>query len=58
MFMCLGHEAVFELNCPGGPAALRENYGFVLRELRKIAVGLDENLARLCEAWREIHGIG
>jgi hypothetical protein len=29
-----GHEAVFELNCPGGPVILRENYGFGLRDLK------------------------
>jgi hypothetical protein len=23
-----GQEAVFKLNCPAGPAELRENYGF------------------------------
>lgn len=53
-----GNEAVFELHCPGGPVRLRENYGFALRELTKIAGGLDENVVPLCEAWRGIHGIG
>jgi hypothetical protein len=53
-----GSEAVFRLNCPGGPATLRENYGFALRELTRVATVLDANVARLCEAWREIHGIG
>jgi hypothetical protein len=53
-----GHEAVFELNCPAGPVTLRENYGFALRELTRIAAVVDENVAPLCEAWREIHGNG
>jgi hypothetical protein len=30
-------EAVFFLNCPGGPPALRESYGFERRELGRIA---------------------
>jgi hypothetical protein len=53
-----GHEAVFELNCPAGPVRVRENYGIGLRELAKIAAVLEENVARLCAAWRRIHGIG
>jgi hypothetical protein len=27
-----GLEAVFELNCPDGPASVRENFGFAQRE--------------------------
>jgi Domain of unknown function (DUF4160) len=53
-----GLEAVFELICPAGPVTVRENYGFALRELTKVAAVLNENVAHLCEAWREIHGIG
>lgn len=53
-----GLEAVFELNCPAGPVALRENYGFARRELAKIAAILNENIARLCVAWRDVHGTG
>jgi hypothetical protein len=53
-----GHEVVFELGCPAGSVTLRENYGFALRELKRIAAVLDENVAQLCEAWRGIHGIG
>lgn len=49
-------EAVFALNCPEGPLALRENYGCAARELTRIAAALGENLALLCAAWRSIHG--
>jgi hypothetical protein len=51
-----GHEAVFELNCPTGPVELRENYGFSRREIRQILTVLDNHLAELCRAWKEIHG--
>ncbi len=51
-----GYEAVFKLNCPEGPVALRENYGFSRRDAGRIERGLGRNLARLCEAWEEIHG--
>jgi hypothetical protein len=27
-----GGAAVFNLNCPGGPSALRESYGFMLAD--------------------------
>ena len=37
-----GHEAVFELNCPNGPVELRENYGFVRRDLLRIAELLEK----------------
>ena len=49
-------EAVFTLNCPRGPAILRESYGFTGTALRRVAASLDAALARLCEAWRRIHG--
>jgi hypothetical protein len=53
----MGHEAMFELNCPRGPVALRENYGFSSRELARIVTILAENLGALCVAWESIHGI-
>jgi hypothetical protein len=53
-----GNEAVFALNCPGGPVLARENYGFALRELTRIATVLLQSVGLLCRAWREIHGIG
>lgn len=51
-----GREAVFELNCPDGPPALREGKGFRSGELTAVARVLWDELARLCEAWRVIHG--
>lgn len=49
-------EAVFNLNCPDGPPALRENLGFKPAELTQIRAVLAANLAALCAAWRAIHG--
>ena len=51
-----GCEAVFYLNCPGGPVELRENYRFRRRALTMIESGLSEHLMELCRAWEEIHG--
>lgn len=48
--------AVFNLNCPDGPAELRENYGFRRRDLTEIARVLDGNIPELCRRWSEIHG--
>jgi hypothetical protein len=49
-------EAVFNLNCPGGPVELRENYRFSRPELAAIRKMLSESLQHLCRAWEEIHG--
>ena len=51
-----GGEAVFILNCPKGPAELREAYGFNRQEVGRIENALSEHLADLCERWSEIHG--
>ena len=51
-----GHEAVFVLNCPAGPAELRENHGFSQAELSVIVTALQARLARACLAWSQIHG--
>ncbi|SEP50613.1 DUF4160 domain-containing protein [Methylobacterium currus] len=51
-----GCEAVFNLNCPGGPVEIRENHGFSFKRALAIARALEENLAHLCEEWRKIHG--
>ncbi|WP_415199387.1 DUF4160 domain-containing protein [Silvibacterium sp.] len=51
-----GHEAIFELNCPDGPASLRENFGFAQYELGTIQKALGEHRSQLCLAWKEIHG--
>jgi len=53
-----GHEAVFNLRGLDGQVALRENYGFPPRDLARILRELDQNLAALCRAWEEIHGVG
>ena len=52
-----GHEAVFDLNCAGGPVDLRENYGFSRREIKRITGVLTDHLVELCRAWERIHGI-
>ena len=49
-------EAVFNLNCPGGPAALRENYGLRRRELTVAERAINEHIHELCLAWEGIHG--
>lgn len=51
-----GKEAVFLLNCPDGPPALRENFGFSRVELNRIQQALMNILASLCAEWRRIHG--
>ena len=48
-------EAVFELNCPGGPVTLRESYGFTRRQLRHVIDQLNAALLELCSAWESIH---
>src|SRR5215468_3120127 len=53
-----GSEAVFNLNCPAGPAELRENYGFPRRETSYIRKVLTKHLEEFCRAWEEIHGGG
>jgi hypothetical protein len=49
------HNATFYLNCPDGPVSLRGNDGFATRELKRIAGVLDQHIAHLCAAWKEIH---
>lgn len=49
-------EAVFNLNCPRGPPALRESYGFKLADLNWIEDALTAALTALCAKWRMIHG--
>lgn len=51
-----GYEAVFNLNCPEGPPALRENYGFSHTEVSQIQAALGKRLADLCAQWSSIHG--
>ena len=51
-----GREAVFNLNCPGGPVELRETYGFSRAAIAGIRKLLNERIAKLCHEWRSIHG--
>jgi Domain of unknown function (DUF4160) len=51
-----GKEALFNLNCPDGPCALRENFGFSRAELNRIKAAIDKELSLLCAEWRTIHG--
>jgi len=48
-------EALFYLNCPNGPPALRGNYRFSDSELKRIQEKLTPHVAALCAAWKEIH---
>jgi hypothetical protein len=49
-------EAVFDLRCPDGPPALRENFGFSRPQVTRILAELVRHLSDLCEAWEKIHG--
>ncbi len=51
-----GGDAVFILNCPGGPADLRESFGYGQRDLSRIAAAIQSLVAGLCAEWRMIHG--
>ncbi len=51
-----GGRAVFNLNCPDGPPALRESLGFRSTDLSRIEDQLIGVLAALCAKWRAIHG--
>jgi hypothetical protein len=49
-------EAAFNLQCPGGPPELRENFGFSRPEVSRIAALLAARLSALCKEWERIHG--
>jgi hypothetical protein len=49
-------EAVFKLNCPVGPMALRENFGRSRRDLTAMLAVLTRNVKQLCSDWETIHG--
>jgi hypothetical protein len=51
-----GCEAVFSLNCPEGPAELRENFKFSAQEIGSMKAALVAELAYLCNQWRKFHG--
>jgi hypothetical protein len=52
-----GCEAAFDLNCPAGPAELRENYGFSHRKIKRILEMLAQHRDDLCRAWEGVHGV-
>ena len=54
----IGHgcESVWNLGCPNGPVALRENYGFAGPEIVRIRWALDGMVLQLCRRWEEIYG--
>jgi len=49
-------EAVFLLNCPAGPAELRESFGFNGPEIRRMAAALLAHIPTLCTEWDAIRG--
>ena len=49
-------EAVFILNAPDGPVALRESVGFRLAEIQRIEKVLNGHLNELQAAWDRNHG--
>jgi hypothetical protein len=51
-----GGEAVFDLNCPQGPPALREVYGLSRADVGRIREIVAGELSVLCAAWEVIHG--
>jgi hypothetical protein len=51
-----GNEAIFVLNCPDGPLAVRETYGFKSAEIGAIENELNPIVRTLCVRWELIHG--
>jgi hypothetical protein len=51
-----GREAVFRLNCPGGPPELRENFSCSRQDIAQIARELQSRAPQLCRDWEAIHG--
>jgi hypothetical protein len=49
-------EAVILLNCPEGPAELRQSFGFSGPEIRQIATDLVAHIQTLCAQWETIRG--
>lgn len=58
MFHAIGPngEAVFNLNCPDGPAELRENYRLPARELAMAERAVNRHTHELCRTWEGMHG--
>ncbi|WP_371417084.1 DUF4160 domain-containing protein [Granulicella sp. S156] len=51
-----GVQAVFLLNCSGGPVVLQRSEGTTAAEETALARFITENRAILCGAWEELHG--
>lgn len=51
-----GRQAVLNLNCPGGPVELRENFGFSWSEVNRLDRSLQNRVQALCAEWRNFHG--
>lgn len=49
-------RAKIELNCPGGPPLPVDVRGIDAITVRQVVGLIADDLARLCAAWREIHG--
>ena len=50
------HEAVFNLSGPDGPVELRENFGFSLPAVNRLAKFIQAHIDAACAAWRQFHG--
>jgi hypothetical protein len=51
-----GGQAVFLLNCPGGPVALRGTKGLSTVTLNGIEAALSGAVKALCGEWERMHG--
>lgn len=51
----VGNHAVFNLQCPGGPPDLRENYGFSKVDLAVFVRRMQGIVGSLCTEWKAIH---
>ncbi len=49
-------RAKIELNCPAGPALPVDIRGMDAVTVRRVVELITDNLARLCAAWKELHG--
>ncbi|CAM2176200.1 hypothetical protein PSAC2689_20142 [Paraburkholderia sacchari] len=47
-------SCVFNLNCPGGPLALRERFVLAHHEVARLAGAIEPEIGRLCRQWQSI----
>jgi Domain of unknown function (DUF4160) len=52
----IGKQAVFNMCCPDGPPAVRENHGFSTVDLNVLAHRMQGVIGQLCNEWRVFHG--